>query len=1143
MDMRMTNGELAVRDKRFSSGQLLATAYCFLMVAMAGCDNARGPLVAETDAFSGDAADGSADVTPTFAPECGACHGSLANPAPPNAIGGKTDTTWRGVGAHQTHVRGTETNHAVACSSCHKVPTGIWDADHMDSPQFRATVTFGGVALSGGATPVYDPETFTCSNTYCHGGKVKAPGKNSKPLWTLVDNSQRSCDSCHGAPPAAPHPQTGDCIDCHAGTAGPNKTIANKANHINGKVDLVLGVNTKCDACHGYPPVSDKHPKTTEKCAGCHETTVDADSLIVAGGTHMNGKVDVALSASAPCSGCHGAPPISDKHPKTLGKCEGCHTTTVDGAGKIVPGGTHNNGKVDVALGADVDCKGCHAFPPVSDKHPKTLATCEGCHTTTVDVDNHIVSNGTHNNGKVDVALSNNANCVDCHVVLPNPPGTAKHPATNGATNCEGCHATTVDVNKHIIPGGAHMNTKEDVVLGADVDCAGCHGSPPVSAKHPLTGAKCEGCHTTTVDADQHIVVGGTHRNDKVDVALSNNANCTDCHKMLPNPPGSAKHPVTDANTNCEGCHTTTVDASKHIVAGGTHMDGKSEVALGKDANCAGCHAAPPNNGKHPITTANCEGCHTSTVDVNKQIVVGGTHMNDKVDVALSANADCTGCHGAPPVSAKHPVTSADCAGCHSSTASAGKQIVPGGTHMDGKIDVVLSTTADCSGCHGAPPNNGKHPMTLENCEGCHATTVDANKQILAGGTHQNGKIDVVLASDAVCNACHGAPPTTPNHPVTTANCEGCHTTTVDVNKQIVPGGTHMDGTVEVALSANADCSGCHGAPPTVNNHPQSTACETCHALTAGPNKTIANPANHRNGKVDIKVTAAADCTACHGAPPQNGKHPQLQPIVESCHLCHGTTVGADDKVLDVGTHANGTIDFALVPTTCDACHGAPPVKPEHPKMNNCNKCHSTTVDATNTGIVANGTHVNGTIDIVLPTACDSCHGGNGSAAPPPDVNGNTDPTLPTVGAHAAHLKGNLYSGGGITCDTCHELPTTVAQTGHLTGTLDSIKFPNGKAVAPGLVPNYNPATLTCSNVYCHGATLPDGVNTSPVWNKPGLACNSCHGVAPSVLSGHPYVDPTFGTVACALCHSKTVNADGTLNLKDGWHVNGLVNP
>ena len=714
---------------------------------------------------------------------------------------------------------------------------------------------------------------------------------------------------------------------------------------------------------------------------------------------------------------------------------------------------------------------------------------------------------------------------------------------TSATANCEGCHTTTVDANKHIVSGGTHMNNNVDVTLGPDVNCAGCHGAPPVSDKHPKTGAKCEGCHTTTVDVNQKIVTGGTHMNGTIDVALSWNANCTDCHKMLPNPPGSAKHPLSDATTNCEGCHTTTVDTAKHIVVGGTHMNNNVDVAFGPDVNCAGCHGTPPVNGKHPITKDNCEGCHVTTADVNKHIVPGGTHMNDKIDVVLAPDADCAGCHGAPPVSAKHPVTTDDCTGCHNTTVAANKVIIPGGTHMDGKVDVVLGTTADCTGCHGAPPNNGKHPNTVADCEGCHATTAAANKQIIVGGTHNNGKIDVVLAPDAVCNACHGAPPTVPAHPVTASDCEGCHATTVAANKVLIPGGTHMDGTVEVVLAADADCTGCHGAPPNVNNHPQESACETCHALTAGPNKTIANPAYHRNGKIDIKVTAAADCSACHGDPPNNGKHPQLQPIVESCHLCHGTTVGADDKPLDAGTHANGVIDFALVPTTCDACHGAPPVEPLHPKMNNCNKCHSSTVDATNKAIVPGGTHVNGTIDIILPTACDSCHGGNGSAAPPPDVNGNTDPTLPTVGAHAAHLKGKLYSGGGITCDTCHELPTSVGQANHLQGTLDSIKFPNGKAVAPGYVPDFNPATMTCTNVYCHGVTLPDGAKTSPVWNQPGLACNSCHGIPPSVGSGHPYVDPSMGTVACALCHSKTINPDGTLNTKDGWHVNGMVNP
>ena len=42
--------------------------------------------------------------------DCASCHGSPQSAAPPSALGGETDTTFVGVGAHAQH-------GAVACSS------------------------------------------------------------------------------------------------------------------------------------------------------------------------------------------------------------------------------------------------------------------------------------------------------------------------------------------------------------------------------------------------------------------------------------------------------------------------------------------------------------------------------------------------------------------------------------------------------------------------------------------------------------------------------------------------------------------------------------------------------------------------------------------------------------------------------------------------------------------------------------------------------------------------------------------------------------------------------------------------------------------------------------------------------------------
>ena len=189
------------------------------LAVLAGCDTARTAVtpVANTSALSAD------EVLKTT--ECRACHGSTNNAAPPRGLKGQTATTDVGVGAHQQHLAFGPAHEPIACETCHVVPTSKYQKGHLDAADERATVTFSGLALANNATAsAYDPKANTCS-VYCHGNTLKSPGKDSKPLWTKVDGSQRGCDSCHGAPPPAPHPKDNNCKGCHAATMGEAQAI------------------------------------------------------------------------------------------------------------------------------------------------------------------------------------------------------------------------------------------------------------------------------------------------------------------------------------------------------------------------------------------------------------------------------------------------------------------------------------------------------------------------------------------------------------------------------------------------------------------------------------------------------------------------------------------------------------------------------------------------------------------------------------------------------------------------------------------------------------------------------------------------------------------------------------------------------
>lgn len=171
---------------------------------------------------------------------CNACHGSSTNPAPPRDLSGSMDTTRAGVGAHQTHLRDGGTARPVSCDECHVVPAMTVEPGHLNG---TTDIRFQGVARSNLANPTYSAANATCSNAACHdvSNLLGAPGggMHTTPRWTLVDGSQRQCNSCHGLPPPAPHPAQTDCATCHQ-NAAPDGGFVRPDLHINGRVDFLV---------------------------------------------------------------------------------------------------------------------------------------------------------------------------------------------------------------------------------------------------------------------------------------------------------------------------------------------------------------------------------------------------------------------------------------------------------------------------------------------------------------------------------------------------------------------------------------------------------------------------------------------------------------------------------------------------------------------------------------------------------------------------------------------------------------------------------------------------------------------------------------------------------------------------------------
>jgi predicted CxxxxCH...CXXCH cytochrome family protein len=93
-----------------------------------------------------------------------------------------------------------------------------------------------------------------------------------------------------------------------------------------------------------------------------------------------------------------------------------------------------------------------------------------------------------------------------------------------------------------------------------------------------------------------------------------------------------------------------------------------------------------------------------------------------------------------------------------------------------------------------------------------------------------------------------------------------------------------------------------------------------------------------------------------------------------------------------------------------------------------------------------------------------------------------------------------------------------------------------------GLNPTWTPTSTGCSATYCHGSFDFNGVRgaaATPLWTDTGITCTSCHGLPPT---GHPALPGPVSAATCNKCHPSTVNADGSINVATGSHVNGLAN-
>jgi predicted CxxxxCH...CXXCH cytochrome family protein len=356
------------------------------------------------------------------------CHGAETSNAPPMSLGGSTDTSVVGIGAHQAHLDPASTWHRpVACADCHAVPAELTSPGHMDDADRKAELTFGPVA----GVAAWDGTSCT---TACHGSAVFG-GTSPRPAWTRVDGTQSTCGSCHGTPPPAPHPADPNCASCHPTMEEGSLAFRDPASHINGVVDVVGSEATGgCTTCHGSAassaPPRDLSGDTarTASGVGAHQVHLAPSTWhheIACASCHV-----VPLTADAP--GHRDGDNVAELTFDTLNPA-GVYTAATTTCSSLYchGNGRGNTGTISWLAQGTLPCTGCHSTNGTgqSGEHRKHVngenMQCNECHQDVVSANLTIIAAALHINGVHEVKM---------------PQGTW-NPANRSCSNT-GCHGT-----------------------------------------------------------------------------------------------------------------------------------------------------------------------------------------------------------------------------------------------------------------------------------------------------------------------------------------------------------------------------------------------------------------------------------------------------------------------------------------------------------------------------------------------------------------------------------------------------------------------------------------------------------------------------------------------------------------------------
>jgi predicted CxxxxCH...CXXCH cytochrome family protein len=704
--------------------------------------------------------------------------------------------------------------------------------------------------------------------------------------------------------------------------------------------------------------------------------------------------------------------------------------------------------------------------------------------------------------------------CASCHgVQAPHPTkpwrgGSLTHATTDpsAAAACAQCHYPGAPAN----PADHPLNPAPKGTVPGCFNNTLCHGNaaaphelgpvwlqPTSVAFHGLEAKKdllaCQACH-------------GTPGTTKFDGGAAATA-CSSCHtdaKAHSKPwhaaPASGFPPYTPSHRNalkretaCAVCHDVEKGRTPPLVA--------APSCYSAAQNGVGCHANGPGQANHPVPFL--DSVHTSANQAAFDTNCGSCHAVTGAS-PLAAAPLCTACH-----QAASPLATANCASCHAKPPRGAAFPDVAGSHA--KHD-ALPAAGQCTTCHqGTDAGSQAHYDHANGRPGSDGLrTAPGETGFLATYQAKAGPAAFNPANLTCSNiSCHGgqAAPSWQGGRIdanSEAGCVACHTL----------------GTAQGTPENNSPYSGLHALHMAAKAGAQ---CTECHAMGNGTSGAL----NHFKFLNTSQMEGPASTTV---APLGNPAY--YVPLTQSCgtFTCHGeqhtnlSWIGGANHPVPFLDSAHLTARQASFDDNCRGCHadtGASPV----PAAPTCSACHQAGSALTTTG-------------------CASCHHKPPTGAAFPDLAGK-------------HGKHEALQGVSTVCSSCH----SGADTGTLVHYDHANARPGHNALRTPPAPTsflaafnakagtatFNPASLTCASVSCHGGATAPSWSTGTLDSASEAGCRACHALGTaagvpennSLYSGlHALHLGSSANAQCVECHLMTGTSPGAQN-----HFTSLLTP